>query len=128
MFSYRYTIRGRIVAKKNRHRVRRRGDRVFVANDRTFLAWADDAAMQLRVQKGSVPTIGRKVRLHADVVVYLAKGQRMDGDNALGGPFDALEAAGVVANDNQIKSHTFTKRRDWENPRVEITLSPCVEA
>jgi len=121
-----YIICGRPVSKKNSHRVRwkwtHKGRKTFVANSRRYLAWAEDAVTQLQIQRGGAPSIVQKV--HADVVVYLAKGQRLDGDNALGGPFDALEAAGIISNDNQIISHTFVKQRDWEEPRVEITLQP----
>jgi Holliday junction resolvase RusA-like endonuclease len=124
-FSYAYTIHGRPVAKKNRHRVRFTANgRAFVGNDDVYLRWADDAALELRCQRGNVPTIPRNVQLHADVTVFLARGQRMDSDNALGGPFDALQDAGVVANDAQIKSHTLRMDRDRANPRVEIRLTP----
>lgn len=121
---YRYTIHGRLVAKKNSHRVRLRNGRAFIGNSREYLRWADAAIVQVRSQRGAVPTIPSQVDVAAKVVVYLGKGQRMDSDNAMGGPFDVLQQAGVLGNDNQIKGHMAVKLRDSRNPRVEITLMP----
>ena len=117
-----FVIYGRPVSKKNSHRPRRGKSGWFVGNSRVYLRWARDAEVQLATQRVGQSPIPPDVHLHADVVVYLAKRQRMDGDNALGAPFDALQAGGVITNDNQIKSHSYTERRDWDNPRIEIAL------
>lgn len=123
-WSYRYVIRGRVVAKKNSHRIRRRGNVTFIGNSREYLDWADAAIVQVRLQRGRTPTIERSVPLRALLTVYLGRGQRIDSDNATSGPFDVLQQAGVIANDNQIVSHTTTKARDWRDPRVEVELTP----
>lgn len=124
-FRYAYTIHGRPVSKKNSRPIRMKRDgRRFVGNHDRYLAWADDAILELRCQRGSVPTLSNRTRVHVDVVVYLAKGQAMDSDGALSAPFDALEDAGVLANDAQIKSHTIRMSRDWKDPRVEMVVRP----
>ena len=119
-----FVIHGRPVAKKNRHRVRFRGGRAFVGNDGVYLAWANSATLELVMQRGRLPAI--KGPVGVDVRVYLAKGQRMDVDNALGGPFDVLQGAAVIENDSQIKAGPLPQMlRDPKRPRVEIDMWPA---
>jgi len=127
MHNARYVIEGRPASKKNSHRVRHGRGRSFVGNSGAYLRWADGAVTQLQFQRGSVATIPSSQMLHASVAVYLAKGQRMDIDNALGGPFDVLQAAKVIANDAQIKSLTVSMHRDPVAPRVAIDLVPLTD-
>lgn len=57
------------------------------------------------------------------VVLYLGKGQRLDADNSLKCVLDGLQAAGVIASDSKITELHVFKRRDWERPRTEVTVS-----
>lgn len=114
------TIHGRPVSKKNSRPIHVINGRPFIGNSKSYRVWHKQAVTELLAQRSECFTGNQK--LHADVRVYLAKGQTMDIDNALGGPFDALEAAGIVRNDHQIASATVKRSRDRENPRVEIDL------
>jgi crossover junction endodeoxyribonuclease RusA len=55
-----------------------------------------------------------------DVCVYLAKGQRGDGDNMFKCVADGLVEAGVIHSDAAIKVWGMKVERDWSNPRTEI--------
>ncbi len=77
----------------------------------------DEAILQLRV------TWNRKFR--SPIVTYLPSSQTPDASNLYEGPQDALQAAGVIENDQQIQTHDGSDRlTDRLNPRVEITLTP----
>lgn len=55
-----------------------------------------------------------------DVIVYLGKGQRGDGDNLWKCIADGLQEAGVIHSDAAIKVWGMKVERDRENPRTEI--------
>jgi Holliday junction resolvase RusA-like endonuclease len=126
-FHYVYTIHGRIVSKKNSHRARWRGNMVYVGNSDTYLNWERDATTELRYQRGRVPTIPKGQLVGISMTIYLAKRQRaFDEDNAMGGVYDALQGAGVVENDRQLRLVRLEQLRDSTDPRVEIELTPWV--
>jgi Holliday junction resolvase RusA-like endonuclease len=54
--------------------------------------------------------------------VYQDRGQAIDLTNAFEGAWDVLESAGVLANDYQITGCTLERRRDRDNPRIEISI------
>ena len=59
-----------------------------------------------------------------ETVVYMAPGQRGDLVNFQQATWDALEAGGVIRNDDRVNGHGAS-RRDWtdpQNPRVELTI------
>jgi Holliday junction resolvase RusA-like endonuclease len=96
-------------------------------------AWMESAVPQLARQWRYV-AIPKTVRLNAAIVSYLKTprlndsgeihGWLPDQDNLLGGPGDALQAAGILEDDVCIESHDGSRRRyDKERPRVEITLT-----
>lgn len=60
-------------------------------------------------------------RYHLDVTVYRSKNVG-DIDNFYKGVADALEDAGILANDSQIDLMTGRKLIDKRQPRVEFTL------
>ncbi len=55
-----------------------------------------------------------------DVVVYLGKGQRGDGDNMWKCILDGLVEAGVIHSDAAVKVWGMKVERDWSHPRTEI--------
>ncbi len=67
-------------------------------------------------------------RAVVDAVAYLPKrGQQQDDDNfwsSLKQARDALEACGVVANDSGLRIGTLAWDRDWDEPRIELTVKP----
>ncbi|HEX3156774.1 MAG TPA: RusA family crossover junction endodeoxyribonuclease [Candidatus Angelobacter sp.] len=62
-----------------------------------------------------------------EIAIFLAKGQRGDGDNFGKCVLDSLVAAGVIHSDAAVKKVSITKDRDWENPRTEITVKAIQE-
>lgn len=125
-FCYRYIIHGKLVSKKNSHRVRYRGQKTYIGNSSEYLQWAESAIFELKCQRGQVATIPKPQRVRVDAVAYLAKRQRaFDEDNLCGGIFDTMQSAGIVENDSQFKIGDIEQPRDRENPRVEIWLRPC---
>ena len=61
-------------------------------------------------------------RYQVEIGVFLARGQRGDGDNFGKCILDSLVAAGVIHSDAAVKKLTIEKDRDWKNPRTEITV------
>ncbi len=58
-----------------------------------------------------------------DIQVFYGKGERGDLDNRGKIVQDALQKAGVIRNDSQIRALSMGKHRDWERPRTEIKVS-----
>lgn len=56
-------------------------------------------------------------------VIYLPRGKRGDADNFNKVILDALQTAGAFTNDSRAKRVETEVRRDWLNPRTEITIS-----
>lgn len=59
-----------------------------------------------------------------ETVVYMGPGQRGDLVNFEQATWDALEAAGVIRNDDRVNGHAAS-RRDWtepQDPRVELAI------
>tara|TARA_R110000824_G_scaffold7533_2_gene34198 strand:- start:441 stop:770 length:330 start_codon:yes stop_codon:yes gene_type:complete len=86
------------------------------------LEWKADAVRQLKCQWANRECIDGGIELSVNVISYLGKRQRTDVDNLAAGPLDSLEKAGIIANDYWIKHLICERRKDDENPRVEITI------
>jgi Holliday junction resolvase RusA-like endonuclease len=123
----RFTIHGRPVSQKNAKQIMRNGNgRPFIGSDRKVKAWHKAAAIQLREQieaMGGVRTILASEPTRVCVDVYQGARQSIDLDNAVQAPLDALQAAGVFANDYCVTRLECT-RIDTERgePRVEIFI------
>ncbi len=63
-----------------------------------------------------------------EILVYLPKGKRGDAANFEKVTCDALQAAGVIKNDSRARRVEIETRRDWLNPRTEITISVLDQA
>jgi Holliday junction resolvase RusA-like endonuclease len=91
-----------------------------VVSSKVYRAWEDQAIMQVRQQWGDKPPL--EGDLIADARIYQDKGQAIDATNALEGPWDVLEACGVIRNDYQLSSGSWVRYRDADDPRIEINL------
>jgi len=69
---------------------------------------------------GAVPAEG-PVRVHVDIYYRRA----VDADNVLKPVHDALQGYAYL-NDAQIVAGSYTRQQDKRNPRVEVTISPCL--
>ena len=110
------TIPGRAYVKKNTQRVVR-GRRVIYSPN--FLAWERGALATLRRAYRGLPSEGN---LEARFSFYFANRQaESDLSNLIEGPQDALQKAGVIANDKQIIT-LHARKFFGAEPRVEIEL------
>ena len=64
----------------------------------------------------------RNQEYFVDLWIYLGKDQRLDSDNGAKCVFDGLQEAGLIHSDAFITEHRIHKRRDWKQPRTEITI------
>jgi len=121
-----FTIEGAPRTKKNSQRIARVKGRPIVLQSRQHDAWAQGAILQLRSQWRRCDwAVDFAVNLRAHVYRDRAVGDLL---NYLAAVSDALEAAGVVANDRLIVSLDGSRLLvDRARPRVEIELSPVEE-
>lgn len=117
----RFVLLGQPCAKGNSRRILRAGRgptaRPFLAKSAEANAMVKDYVMQLRAQRRGAPTLTGPVRLVA--TIYYGS-RRPDLDESL--VMDALEEAGVIANDRQIEEKVIAKRIDKDNPRTECEV------
>ena len=83
-------------------------------------AWKLAATWSLKAQRGTTPTITGPCDV--SMVVYL-KTAAGDVDNYIKASLDALQDAGILANDRQVQFVFATKDKDAKRPRVEITIA-----
>lgn len=122
MILFQCFVHGRFVSKKNSHRVRyRRDGKPFVGNSCQYLDWQSSAVAAMSYARWArVWSPGRPV---LDLKIYLAPRQRrFDEDNALGGPMDALQKAGITQDDRDIKLGNVEQVREPGIVGVMITL------
>lgn len=98
----------------NHYKVRTRRGVTFVTKEAKAFKWAVSAFAQGR------SVTAKKYAL--DVIVYLGKGKRGDGDNFWKCIGDGLKDAGVIHSDAAVKQWQMEVKRDWDNPRTEITV------
>jgi len=123
---YKFEIQGKPQVQKNNKQIiwtkdKRTGQqRPCIVDNAKVARWRKSAVQQLTVQwSGRLPIVGN---LAAVLTAYIGKAQRPDVDNLAAGPLDALEKAKIVANDYQFTCVTVLRRRDYDNPRVEILI------
>lgn len=91
-----------------------------------FLRWQAQVQPQMEHAARGHRPIDRRVNVKA--LIYRDAAYHGDVSGYINAIGDALEVAGVVDNDELIRSWDGTRRRlDRENPRVEITITPFDE-
>lgn len=115
-----YVILGEPPVKKNGMQIVRRGKKPFLLPSKAYRSWKDGAVLQLKAQHRDDPIEGE---LQATFTFYVGARRKPDLSNLYEAPQDAMEDAGIISNDYFIVSHDGSRRRrDRENPRIEITL------
>tara|TARA_R100001480_G_scaffold23094_3_gene33334 strand:+ start:1498 stop:1899 length:402 start_codon:yes stop_codon:yes gene_type:complete len=124
-FIWKFTIVGKPVSQKNSKRVGVAKGRPYMYTPTSIKEWHKSAVSQLQEQLSSklYPGIGPKAELEIKVISYLAKGQSIDVDNLASAPMDAMQKAGVYKNDYWARCLISSRKKDWENPRVEIEIT-----
>ncbi len=129
----RFTITGRPVVLKNGKRALPTGRRCShgyfafwnIVNAAAVKEWMPEAVKQLKRQWPFRQHLPDHLELNASIITYRKTLARADASNLYQAPEDVLQAAGVIKDDYQIRSHDGCDRRlDRKNPRVEITLTP----
>ncbi len=111
-----------ILGGKKCPKCKRRDGRPSITDSDQVTAWRKLAVPALEAQWiDRAPLVGP---LAVVVTGFLATRRKIDTDNLLAGPLDALQKAKIVTNDQQFESVVGIRRYDKENPRVEITVMP----
>lgn len=119
-----YIVTGKPATKKTSQRiVKNKAGRSFIIPSKLTSDWNREAIRQLKAQHRGEPLTGEVV---ARYDVYRGA-RRGDLSNFISAIDDALQAAGVIGNDNQIVAIIANKLLDRENPRVEIVLTSTME-
>jgi len=82
-------------------------------------AWKLAACWSLKAQRGTRPTITGPCALSITSYLPTTAG---DVDNYAKATLDALQEAGIIANDRQVQRMCIAKEKDAKRPRVEITI------
>jgi Holliday junction resolvase RusA-like endonuclease len=133
------TILGRPITKSNSQRIgRSRSGKPFVMPSKAAAAWEEHAILQLQAQHGRAsracgvlmqfmggPGHPCAINVNAKALIYRPINGPGDASNYYKAVGDALERAGIVANDRLIRSWNGSDMLiDRRNPRVEIELTP----
>ena len=134
-FELRFTIRGSPVTLKNSKVIAsisrpcgkcKKSPMRTIVSHKNVRAWMKEADKQLRQQWTFTKPIPEAITMNAAIVTYMQTRRKADASNLYQAPEDALQAAGVITDDYQIRTHNGSDRRyDKNDPRVEITLTPA---
>lgn len=119
--TYRFTIKGRPITKKNHQRLVRNGYRVIPIPSKEFIDYQDRAGYQIPYKFALIDT-----PVNVKVLYYMPTHHRVDLVNLLESTCDILVKFGVVKDDNSeiIVSHDGSRvLYDKQNPRAEIEIS-----
>lgn len=117
-----FTITGAVRSKKNSMRIvtNPRTGKPFPIQSKAQCTWAKSAVLQLKSQWGGKEPLLVPVRMTA--TLYCER-RGADMLNLLAAVSDALEAAGIIANDRQVVSVDGSRMlKDAERPRVEVEV------
>lgn len=115
-----YTIHGKPLSVNATKRTAVINGRARMVTTTKGKAWKLSAKMDLFSQRGCTPTIFDPCDLSIRFFLPTAAG---DVDNYVKNTLDALQDAGIIANDRQVQRIEATKDKDRDNPRTEITIT-----
>lgn len=121
-----------VSAKNHQIPIITNGGRARIIKSAAITKWYGRVVPELESQWSSygLPTITGLV--HVTVHQYLqhplTSDANPDGDNVQSGAWDALQKAGVIANDRQVIGWAGSKQHDAERPRVEIEVRVLTRA
>lgn len=115
-----YIIPGAPITSTNSKQLLKFGDRVKLVPSKQARAYQEAALWHLKGQRRGAPTVDEPCEVRLDVYRERNAG---DVDNYPKAIFDALQAAGIIKNDNLIKRMDVRILKDKERPRVEILIA-----
>lgn len=116
-----YTIKGRVISKKNSKQVIRNGRRTFVISSKAWIKFEKEAVEQLKKQYGKKKPYDGLVFID---YCFLLKGKTStDCDNMIASINDLLEKAGIITNDKNVVSGTFRKIGDQPDYSTDISIT-----
>jgi len=121
-----FVITGRPAIQKNRHKIVRVRGQARIIKNKAALEWHKEAAAQLAEQLATTCAGFEPIRkgnmVNVEIWAYCGKGTLPDADNLACAPLDALQKAGILENDSSVEDLHIYRRRDRDNPRVEVTI------
>ena len=120
MTTWHYTVEGRPVSGTNSQRIVRTGGRRLVLKSKAAVAWRESAALQLRAQRGRTAPIAQDCAVTLRVYRATSAG---DVDNYAKAALDAMQDAGILADDKYVEELHLYRATDRHRPRVEITVT-----
>lgn len=115
-----YVIEGSPLSVNNAKKPARINGHLRMINTRKTKAWKEAACWSLKSQRGTTPTITGPV--HVILTNYLPT-TAGDVDNYAKATLDAMQEAGIIANDRQVQRIEMVKKKDASRPRVEIEVT-----
>lgn len=110
--------------KNSKRLVTLKNGRRLALKSKAATSWLSSAVLQLRAQRGRAATITGPVAI--SLWIFRARNTG-DWDNLAGGVGDALEDAGVIANDKQITEAHVVLGLDRARPRIEVELRAATQ-
>lgn len=122
-----FTIYGKPEIKKNGKVIARANGRPFLISSKRYRDWEKDAIEQIKQQQEYWQHIPMPQAVRAAMVFHLPDRRPRDASNLYQGVEDAMEKAGVVENDRQIRSHGGSMfLLDRDSPRVVVSVYSLV--
>lgn len=123
---YHFELPGKVVSQKNSKQIAFAGRRPFVRSSDAVEAWHAEACLRLRGQAmrcGPFRSLGSlEDELEIGIKVKLETRRGPDLDNAIQAPLDALQKAGVIADDRFVTRLSASLERVSQTPGYEIEV------
>ena len=121
-----FVLYGDPKTKKNSQQIAYYRGKPFIMQGGKYTAYANDILWQIRFHEEPISE-----PVNVKVVYYRNSKRRVDLGNLLAATCDILIDGGVLKDDNRdiVASHDGSRvYYDKENPRAEITITPCMDS
>lgn len=119
-----YVIEGKPLSVNHTRKPAKINGHLRMVTTKDAKAWKLAACWSLKAQRGMRPTITGPCALSITAYLPINLG---DVDNYAKATLDALQEAGIIADDRQVQRMCISKAVDKLRPRTEITVEPCSE-
>lgn len=115
-----YRITGKPLSVNNAKAAVRMGGKLRMVLTNKARSWKTAAIWELKAQRGCSQTISAPCDVAITFYLPTVAG---DVDNYAKATLDAMQSAGIIANDRQVQALTLRKMKDAANPRTEIVIT-----